>query len=96
MGLTIPGMSPEEMCAAMCDNVIPEEKPEWYYFTFGYGQEHAGQYVKIRGTYGGARAKMFEKYGSAWAFQYSEEEWNDWLRRKPYYIPAEELLETIP
>lgn len=95
MGLTIPGMSMEEMCAAMCDNVIPEEKPGWYYFTFGAGQQHAGQYVKIYGTYDSARTKMFNKYGAEWAFQYSEAKWDDWLRKKPAYIRAEEYLETI-
>ena len=49
---------------------------EYWIFTFGYGQEHAGKYVKIKGDYGKAREKMFKKYGNKWAFQYSETEWN--------------------
>lgn len=64
----------EDMCALMCDNRLPE--PYWY-FTFGCGQKHAGHYVKIRGTYGEARKKMFERFGDEWAFQYSEQEWNE-------------------
>lgn len=46
----------------------------WWYFTFGQGQEHAGHYVKIWGTFGEARTEMFNRYGSAWSIQYSEEE----------------------
>lgn len=42
-------------------------------FTFGSGHEHEGHYVKIKGTFEEARAKMFERYGTAWAFQYSDE-----------------------
>lgn len=95
MGLTIHGMTPEQMCDAMCDNVIPERKPEWWFFTFGYGQPHAGHYVRIYGTFDSAREKMFRKYGSAWGFQYSEEEWNNWMAEKPDYVPSEELLEEI-
>ena len=70
-------------------------KEEWYIFTFGCGQHYEGQYVKIRGDYGTARAKMVERYGLNWAFQYSEEQWNEWLKTKPFYIPAETELETI-
>lgn len=57
------------------------DEPQWYYFTFGFGQENAGHYVKIYGTYGEAREKMFERYGSKWAFQYSEEQWKAWENR---------------
>lgn len=38
---------------------------------------------------------MFDRYGKEWAFQYSEEQWQDWLNRKPDYVEAEELLEVI-
>lgn len=48
---------------------------EYWIFTFGSGQEHAGKYVKIRGTHNQARKKMFEKYGKDWGFQYSEKRW---------------------
>ena len=95
MGMTIDGMTPDQMCDAMCDNIVPEFPPAWWIFTFGHGQPHAGHYVRIFGTYDSARKKMFDKYGRAWGFQYSEAEWNSWLERKPDYLPAEELLEEI-
>ena len=43
-------------------------------FTFGCGQENAGHYVKINGTFDSARDEMFRRYGDAWAFQYSADE----------------------
>lgn len=52
---------------------------QWWIFTFGYGQEHAGHYVRIYGTFSKARHKMIEKYGKEWAMQYSEQEWNKWV-----------------
>lgn len=68
----------EDMCALMCDNRLPvPPKEEVWYFTFGCGQEHAGHYVKIKGTFSEARAKMFDRFGDKWAFQYSEQEWNE-------------------
>lgn len=95
MGITTEISTLEEMCDLMCDNKLPKEKEDYYIFTFGYSQKHQGHYVKIKGTYGSAREKMVEQYGNEWAFQYSEAEWQDWLDRKPDYIPAEKLLETI-
>lgn len=62
-------------------------------FTFGCGQEHAGRYVKIYGTYGEARQKMVEKYGSKWAFQYSLQEWEQWAVKHPMWVETE--LEVI-
>ena len=80
----------------MCDNKLPTpEKEEWWIFTFGWGQRYQNKYVKIWGTYESAREKMFERYGKAWAFQYSEKEWEDWEARRPSYIPVETLLEEI-
>ena len=73
-----------------------DEKEQWYIFTFGVGQKHAGHYVKIYGTFWTAREKMFERYGRDWCWQYTEDEWFDWLVRKPPYIPAETQLEEIP
>ena len=70
------------------------EEKQWWTFTFGYGQEHEGMYVKIYGTYDFARKKMFEQYGQEWAFQYSEEEWQEWEQRRPMYI-VETLLNKI-
>lgn len=54
-----------------------EEKKTWI-FTFGSGQPYEGKFVRIHGTYGEARDKMFSLFGDTWAFQYSEEEWEDW------------------
>ena len=51
-------------------------------------------YVKIYGTFDSTRNTMFERYGSEWAFQYNEKEWEDWEDRRPDYI-VESLLEEI-
>lgn len=91
MGETFEVNSLEELCDMMCDNVVPKEKPKWWYFTFGCGQKQAGFYVKIFGTYDVAREKMFEKYGSQWGFQYSEREWEDWVKRCPKSMLEKEL-----
>lgn len=48
----------------------------WWIFTFGCGQQHAGRYVRIWGTFDEARRKMFEKFGREWSVQYSEVDWN--------------------
>ena len=72
-----------------------EKSGEWWIFTFGYGQKHAGHYVRIWGTYESAREMMMDKYGAEWAFQYSEKRWDKWLEEKPDYIPAETELEVI-
>ena len=52
------------------------ESERWWVFTFGAGQKHEGHYVKFFGTYDSAREKMIQKYGLAWGFQYSEEDWH--------------------
>lgn len=46
----------------------------WYYFTFGYGHEHAGKFVKFYGTREATREVMFQEFGDKWAFQYAEHE----------------------
>lgn len=70
------------------------ETKQWWTFTFGCGQQHEGMYVRIYGTLNSARRKMFERYGSEWAFQYSEREWRNWEHKRPNYI-RETLLEEI-
>ena len=98
MGMTIEIDSLEEMCDLMCNNKIPEKKkPEerWWIMTFGHGQEHAGYYVKVWGTFSSARQKMIKKYGTAWAFQYSLDDWVDWVAQAPQYMPIEKELEVI-
>lgn len=69
---------------------------EYSVFTFGCGQPNAGKYVKIYGTYEQARKKMFARYGRRWAFQYSADEWADWVIRANHFgIPVETELEVI-
>lgn len=65
-------------------------------FTFGCGQTHEGRYIRIYACdYDEARAEMIRRYGTEWAFQYSEQEWNEWLQHKPEWVPLETELETI-
>ena len=49
--------------------VVIERERDWF-FTFGMDHEHANRYVKIHGTFMSTRTRMFELFGSAWAFQY--------------------------
>lgn len=75
-----------------------DNKEQYWCFTFGYGQEHEGYYVKAQGTYGGARQKMIDMFGDKWAFQYSEEEWNKLEKRNKegtLEYPLEKLLCVI-
>ena len=47
-----------------------------FYFTFGYGIDnpHSNCYhVEVAEDYGKAREKMIDKFGTDWAFQYSED-----------------------
>ena len=44
-------------------------------FTFGFNHKYPNGYVKVYGKdKSECRDKMFEKYGSKWAFQYDNEE----------------------
>lgn len=54
-----------------------------YYFTFLMSDSPRRMcYYVEEGTYEEARQKMVDKYGTDWAFQYSEEEWK--ISRKQY------------
>ena len=60
----------------MSDRLTREQ--DWY-FTFGYGHDPEGRpgavsYAVFHGTYGEARAKMVERFGTKWAFQYESAE----------------------
>lgn len=57
-----------------------EDRKNWI-FTFGCGQQNEGYYVKIFGTFSEARQKMFDRYGNKWGFQYSEDEWNEYVKK---------------
>lgn len=72
---------------------VQDDKRIWWYFTFGCGQLHAGHYVRIFGTFGEARKEMFSRYGGAWAFQYSEQDWLEWVEECRTY-GREYMLET--
>lgn len=65
---------------------------KWYIFTFGYGQEHAGHYVRLYGTYSETRQKMFEMFGDKWAFQYEEQDWLESTKRLPFYLREKEMV----
>lgn len=68
---------------------------QWWIFTFGSGQQYAGHYVKIKGTWDSAREKMFAKYGKDWGFQYSEKEWEKFENDPDRLWPMEKELEVI-
>ena len=68
---------------------------QYWIFTFGVGQEHGGKYVRIKGTYREAREKMCNKYGNKWAFQYPEEEWDEYKNDPNRDWKMETELETI-
>lgn len=49
-----------------------------YFFTFGYDVDvvHRDCYhVEVAKNYMKAREQMIDKFGTDWAFQYSEDEW---------------------
>ena len=50
---------------------------EKWYFTFMSSQKEANNYVVFEGTFGEARKQMLDVYGTQWAFQYSESQWNE-------------------
>lgn len=61
----------------IADTVVPYGEPQTWYFTFGFGQEHAGRYVKLTGLTGDeARLRMFELFERRWGFQYDEADWH--------------------
>ena len=53
------------------------EVGQYWYFTFGFGQQYQNMFVKIYGTDEGARRKMVKVFGQKWSMQYSELEWRD-------------------
>lgn len=72
-----------------------ENKQLWR-FTFGCGMPNEGKCQPILAdSFGSAREKMFELHGPKWAFQYSEEEWDEIKNDKNRYWEMEEDLETV-
>ena len=80
-------------CTGLDCPLLPCE--QYWIFTFGGDQKHAGKYVKIRGTAVSARDKMFNKYGDKWGFQYSEEEWENMKNDPRRWWDLETELEVI-
>jgi hypothetical protein len=61
---------------------MSEEKEAAWYFTFCQKQTLLrNKYVKIFGTFLGAREIMFQNFGEKWGFQYSEEEFKGQVRK---------------
>lgn len=63
-----------------------DEVKEVWYFTFGVGEEYGNRkskYVKITGDFSQARAKMIQWYGHKWCGQYSEEQFENFLKKYP-------------
>jgi hypothetical protein len=53
-------------------------------FTFGFAHAHPNGFVRITGeSYADCRAEMMQRYGNKWAFDYSEDEIADQLKRFP-------------
>lgn len=73
-----------------------EKDGEWYIFTFlNDGKKNSGKCVKIKGTYGEAREKMVDKYGTHFAFQYLEEEWETNWNNPDRFYRMEDIIEII-
>ena len=52
-----------------------------WYFTFGSGHQYPNGYIKLNGTFGDARKRMFELFEDKWAMQYSEKDFGDQAER---------------
>ena len=59
------------------------EKKEKWYFTFGVGTPYRGRHVVIEGTADSTREEMWERFGPKWAFQYTEKQYTEIIKRWP-------------
>ena len=68
-----------------------------FIFTFPGNHPLKGHYQPIFASSGHiAREKMFERYGDAWGFQYTEEEWIEWEKKaRKLGIPIERELSNV-
>lgn len=68
-----------------------------WYFTFCSDDPKNGGYCQPikASSFGAARAKMFEMYGSRWAFQYSEKQWLKMKNDPSRWYPMEQELELV-
>lgn len=59
--------------------IAPNGSEDWetFYFTFGYGHIHQGYYQPIKAkNMPNAYNTMNDIYGTDWAFNYTQEDWN--------------------
>ena len=68
---------------------------EYYIFTFGSDHALAGKAIKIKGSFMASRLRMIEEFGTKWAFQYSEKEWEDLENDPNRFWPMEEIIKVI-
>ena len=71
------------------------EKSVWYFTFCSDDPVHGGYCQPIKGTFGSARQKMCELYGTHWAFQYSTEEWMSIKCDPERWWPVEKELPLI-
>ena len=69
------------------------EKEFNWIFTFCADSPNGGRCVRLRGTYGNARLKMFELFGDKWAFQYREDAWKRNQKLYNYMLETEISIE---
>lgn len=69
---------------------------EKWIFTFGGNHALEGKCQPVYAeNYSRARETMAEVYGSNWAFQYSEKDWEEFKNDKTRMWPLEKELEPI-
>lgn len=56
------------------DEKLQYEVEQDWYFTFGFLHPYSKHFVRFHGTFESAREQMIKKFGTQWAFQYSESE----------------------
>lgn len=66
-------------------------KPVTRCFTFGFGHRYPHGYVRITAANSvECRREMIRRYGKQWAFEYSEEQIADQLKRYPQMFEVRE------
>jgi len=79
---------------------MSDKKPlNKYWYSFGFGHHHGPDKIPLRNcytvveaeSYEEARAKMFEKRGPIWAFDYRSEEACGVVRFRMGFVPFDEL-----
>lgn len=78
--------------------VIDVEDKKWFYFTFpASGGDHPNGYTRAYGTYESAREQMVKAFGTAWAFQYNEEQFGGQADEYGmHFVPMPEEEDDLP